>query len=157
MTGLRVLALVLVALTAAGEEFSGRVVGVADGDTITVLVGKEQRKLRLYGIDCPEKGQAFGTRAKQFTSELVFGKTVTVEARGHDRYGRRICVVRTQEGKVLNEELLQAGFAWWYKEYAPHEERFAKLESVARKNRSGLWADKKPVPPWEFRARKRQS
>lgn len=151
----RMTLLLVIALPAAGGEFPGRVVAVTDGDTITVLVGREQRKVRLHGIDCPERRQPFSQKAKEFTSRLVFGKTVKVEARGKDRYGRYLGLVTLPDGKILNEELLRVGLAWWFRKYAPEERGFEKLEAEARKAKRGLWSEKHPVPPWEFRAKKR--
>jgi endonuclease YncB( thermonuclease family) len=88
---------------------TGKVVGVSDGDTITVLVNKNPIKFRLYGIDCPEGGQDFGNRAKQFASQMVFGKTVTMKIMDTDRYGRTVANVLI-DGKFLNEELVKAGY-----------------------------------------------
>ena len=90
-------------------DFTGRVVGVTDGDTIKVLHNGKAEKIRLHGIDCPEKGQPFGSKAKQFTSELVFGKTVTVHVTDMDRYGRTVADVVLPDGRVLNRELVAAG------------------------------------------------
>ncbi len=112
-------------------DFTGRVVGVADGDTITVLHNGKGERIRLHGIDCPEKRQAFGKRAKQFTSRLTCGKAVTVKDLGQDRYGRTIADVLLPDGRVLNRELVQAGFAWWYRRYAPDDETLAQLEREA--------------------------
>ncbi len=103
------------------------------------------------GGDCPEKRQAFGNRAKQFTSKLVFGKTVTVQVLGRDRYGRTVGVVLLPDGRSLNHELVRAGLAWWYRRYAPDDETLAQLERDARGAERGLWADAEPVPPWEWR------
>lgn len=130
--------------------FSGRVVGVHDGDTITVLRDDHAEKIRLAEIDCPELRQAFGTRAKQFTSGLVFGKTVTVHARERDRYGRTVGEVILPDGRSLNRELVAAGFAWQYTKYSKDKE-LARIETEARQAKRGLWADARPVPPWEFR------
>ncbi len=93
-------------------DFTGRVVGVSDGDTITVLHKGKGERIRLHGIDCPEKRQAFGNRAKQFTSKLVFGNTVTVQVMDRDRYGRTVGVVLLPDGRSLNHELVRAGLAW---------------------------------------------
>jgi endonuclease YncB( thermonuclease family) len=136
----------------AATEFRGRVVGVADGDTITVLHDGRAEKIRLYGIDAPEKGQAFGERAKQFTSGLAFGQTVAVRVRDHDRYRRTVGEVTLPDGRSLNEELVRAGFAWWYRRYS-RDPRLAHLEQEARDAHRGLWADPHPVPPWDFRRR----
>jgi endonuclease YncB( thermonuclease family) len=92
----------------------GKVMGVSDGDTITVLHDGKAEKIRLYGIDCPEKGQAFGKRAKQFTSKMVFGKVVEARPITTDRYGRTIAWIYC-DGACLNEELLKVGLAWHYK------------------------------------------
>ena len=106
-----------VSLTPA-EEFSGKVVGVSDGDTITVLQNRTPIKVRLHGIDCPEIGQDFGSRAKAFTSELVFGQVVKVVPRGIDRYRRTVADVILVDGRILNHELVKAGLAWWYRQHA---------------------------------------
>ena len=96
--------------------WSGKVVGVADGDTITVLRDKEQVRIRLYGIDTPERGQAFGKKAKQFTSRMVFGKVVEVHQMDTDRYGRTVALVSVDK-QLLNKELVKAGLAWVYDRY----------------------------------------
>lgn len=131
--------------------FDARVVGVADGDTITVLDGTTQVRVRLNGIDCPERRQAFGARAKQLTSQLVFGKTVTVRPFGMDRYGRVLGEVVLADGRVLSRELVAAGMAWHYTRYSK-DETLARLEREAREGRVGLWSEAGPVAPWEFRA-----
>ena len=131
--------------------FEAKVVGVSDGDTITVLDGRTRVKVRLNGIDCPEKRQAFGARAKQLTSELAFGKTVTVKPSGKDRYGRVLGEVVLPGGRVLNEELVAAGMAWHYTRYSK-DDALARLERQAREARVGVWSEARPVAPWEFRA-----
>jgi micrococcal nuclease len=141
---------------AAQQVLTGKVVGVSDGDTITILVnGRSQVKIRLYGVDCPEKAQAFGAKAKQFTSDQVFGKQVRVISHGADRYGRTIGEVLLENGASLNKELVRNGFAWWYRQYAPKNTELQSLEQQARTARLGLWADPQPLPPWEFRKIKR--
>ena len=132
-------------------DFSGKVVGVIDGDSIRVLRNGKAEQVRLRGIDCPERKQAFGTRAKQFTSELVFGKDVTVKEKGRDRYGRTLGEVILSDGRSLNHELLKAGYAWWFRRYSK-DVRLGDLEDEARLAQRGLWADPDPVPPWEFRS-----
>ena len=127
--------------------------GISDGDTITVLDDtRTQHKIRLWGIDCPESGQDFGTKAKKFTSNLVFGKTVSVISEDSDRYGRTVGTVKV-DGKNLNEELIKAGFAWVYGRYfkRPVCEQWKRYEESARKSKAGLWAQPNPTPPWEFR------
>jgi endonuclease YncB( thermonuclease family) len=137
------------------EEFSGKVVGVADGDTITVMREGRGAKIRLYGVDAPEKHQPFGTQAKKFTSNLVFGKIVTVEIRDIDRrWGRLVGDVKLSDGTKLSEELVKAGMAWWYEKYASKDEHLRILQMAAKADRRGLWVDPNPVPPWEFRRKK---
>ncbi len=131
-------------------DFTGRVVGVSDGDTITVLHNGKGERIRLHGIDCPEKRQAFGNRAKQFTSNLVFAKTVTVQGVDLDRYGRTVGMVLLPDGRSLNHELVSAGLAWMYRRYS-NDQRLSDLEEEARVARRGLWADPHAVPPWEWR------
>ncbi len=131
-------------------DFSGRVVGVSDGDTITVMHNGKGERIRLHGIDCPEKRQAFGKRAKQFTSNLVFAKTVTVQALDLDRYGRTVGVVLLPDGRSLNHELVRAGLAWMYRRYT-NDQSLSDLEEKARVARRGLWVDANPIPPWEWR------
>lgn len=137
------------------KNLTGRVVSIADGDTFTILTdNKEQVKIRLYGVDCPEKKQDFGTKAKQFTSKLCFGKIVTVHVKNKDRYGRKIALVLLPDSRSVNKELLVAGMAWHYKQYDQSRE-FADLELKARKSRVGIWSSPKPVAPWEFRKNSR--
>lgn len=136
-------------LSAPAYGWSGRVCGVTDGDTISVLQDGRAVKIRLYGIDCPEKHQAFGMRARQFTSSLAFGKEVEVRPVERDRYGRLIAWVYVGP-RCLNEELLRAGFAWHFKRYS-RDSHLAELELQARTAHSGLWRDSEPTPPWEFR------
>jgi micrococcal nuclease len=132
-------------------QFSGKVVGITDGDTISVMHNGRAEKIRLNGIDCPEKGQAYGIRAKQFTSDMVFGKDVTLRTHGLDKYGRTIGDVILSEGTNLNQELVKEGLAWWYRKYAPNDSTLEHLEEEARTAKRGLWADPRPVPPWCWR------
>ena len=132
--------------------WSGKVVGVIDGDSITVLHDPRAEQIRLYGIDCPEKGQDFGNRAKQLTSALVYGKVVEVEPVTVDRYGRTVAFVSI--GRTLvNEELIRQGLAWVYTRYydRPICREWKSLEEEARQAKRGLRSMPKPVPPWEFR------
>ena len=156
---LRVLAtLLLVAVlvaTSAAQTLTGRCVRVADGDTITVLTpAKRQVRVRLACIDCPERRQAFGKRAKQFTSSLVFGKQVRVHVVDWDRYGRAVgwVYVNDDDGRTIcvNRQLVAVGLAWVYRRYCRPPE-LLKLEEEAREARRGLWRDSHPVPPWKFR------
>lgn len=135
------------------SQISGQVVSVLDGDTIDVLYNTRAKRIRLNGIDAPEKGQAFGQKAKQFVSEQAFGKEVTVKTFGLDKYGRTIGDVFLPDGRMLNEELVREGLAWWYREYAPGNVTLEKLEAEAREANRNLWTHKKPVPPWVYRHR----
>ena len=132
--------------------WSGKVVGVSDGDTITVLRDKQPQKIRLYGIDCPEKRQPFGKRAKQLTSELVFGKLVEVEPVATDRYGRTVAFVQVED-VLVNEELIKEGLGWVYVRYCklPLCAEWQGLQLAAQAEKRGLWEDSDYVPPWEFR------
>lgn len=134
-------------------DFSGRVVKVADGDTVTVLRTVDgqntQVRVRLASIDAPEKNQAFGTRSREHLSQMVFGKIVTVEEQGSDRYGRTIGVIHIGE-RNANREMVQQGLAWAYRQYL-NDSTLMRVESSARRARRGLWADKEPVAPWDFR------
>ncbi len=138
----------------------GVVVGIADGDTITVLdAERQQHKIRLAGIDAPEKKQAFGQKSKASLSSMVFGKRVTVEWTKHDRYQRIIGVVLIN-GVDSNLEQVKAGMAWWYRQYAkeqtaPQRAAYETAENQAKAGRVGLWVDANPVAPWEFRHRKK--
>lgn len=147
---LLILPLILVACV---NGISGKVIAVADGDTFALLTADHvQHKIRLYGIDCPEKKQAYGQKAKEFTSALIFGKDVTVDILDIDRYDRIVGIVYV-DSTVLNEELLSAGYAWHYKQY-DNSIRYASLESDARQHKRGLWEDSKAVAPWDFRKTK---
>ncbi len=147
--------LALITSQTLAADFTGRVVGVSDGDTITVLHNGKGERIRLHGIDSPEKRQAFGNRAKQFTSNLVFAKTVTVQVMDRDRYGRTVGVVLLPDGRSLNHELVRAGFAWMYRRYT-NDQSLSDLEEEARVARRGLWADAEPVPPWEWRVMRKR-
>jgi endonuclease YncB( thermonuclease family) len=138
---------------AAAAAFRGRVVGITDGDTITVLHDGRPEVVRLHGIDAPEKGQPFGMRAKQFTAGLAFGQTVLVRVKDRDRYGRAVGEVTLPDGRSLNQELVRAGYAWWFRRYSG-DVRLATLEARACTGRLGLWVDPHPVPPWEWRRRR---
>ena len=149
--------LLLVAQTAAADTLSGRVVSVANGDTLTVLdQDREQHKVRLSGIDAPEKSQPFGQRSKQSLSDLSYGRSVSVEWRKRDRY-RRIVGRVLEGGRDVNFEQVRRGMAWHYKYYQGEQDadraRYADAEIEARTARRGLWADHGPIQPWEWRRR----
>jgi micrococcal nuclease len=148
--------LFLLACSVQAETLTGRVVGVADGDTITVLdANRQQHKIRLSGIDAPEKSQPFGDRSKQSLSALVFDKQVAVEWNKRDRYGRTVGKILVN-GVDANLSQVKAGMAWWYRDYAKEQSAadrrlYEQTEQQAQAQRLGLWSDKNPTPPWDFR------
>lgn len=135
------------------------VIGVADGDTLTARcqteAGTETAKIRLSGIDAPERRQAFGDVSRDSLAALAFGKSIEAHCHKTDRYGRRVCRV-TSSGADIGLKQIDAGLAWHYKSYEreqPASERtaYAQAELVAHNTRRGLWRDDSPVPPWEWR------
>lgn len=152
---------VLLPRIALSAELMGRVVGVADGDTITVLDQADQSyKVRLAGIDAPEKKQPFGQRSKQALSETVFDRQVTVDWSKRDKYGRLVGKVILSDGSDTNLRQIERGLAWHYKAYASEQspsdrDMYALAEQRAQRAQVGLWAEPHPVPPWEFRHKKR--
>lgn len=158
--GLAACLIMLATSAASAESITGMVVGVADGDTVTVLVnGHDQIHVRIMGIDAPEKKQAFGQRSKQAMSDCAFGKKTQVEWSKKDRYGRTV-------GKVSVDDVdcglrqIELGLAWHYKAYKREQQpedrkSYAAAEAVARSAEIGLWSERDPVPPWDFRHGKR--
>ncbi len=153
---LATLLLACFSLSATAATYTGRVVAISDGDTLTVLdADRRQHKIRLAGVDAPEKRQPWGQRARQSLGELVFGRVVEIEVSKMDRYGRAIGRVRV-DGMDVNLELLRRGLAWHYKTYEreqPAGERhaYAQAERQARASRQGLWSDERPIAPWDYR------
>jgi len=144
-------AMLLILTTALlADELRGKVVSIADGDTITVLdADKKQHKVRLNGIDAPEKKQAFGAKSKARLGELVAGNDVVVEWKEKDTYGR--VLGKVQQGPMeVNLQMVKEGLAWHYRKYSKSVE-LARAEAEAKAGKKGLWADPNPVPPWDFR------
>lgn len=136
------------------EVFFARVVGVQDGDSITVLTQAKQRiQVRLDGIDAPEMGQDFGRRAKEALSKLIFSRTIMLKPTSQDRYGRTIAVVYLGEQNI-NLEMIRLGLAWHYTQYND-DPLFQVAERFARERRIGLWSHNNPIPPWEWRRQRR--
>jgi endonuclease YncB( thermonuclease family) len=132
------------------SEFTGKVVSIADGDTFTLLTEeKEQIKIRLHGIDCPENKQDFGQVAKQKLSDLIYARIVHAVKKDIDRYGRVVAVVYNGNN-CINEEMLKSGLAWHYTRY-DHNPEWQRMEDSARTNGLGLWAQPYAIPPWEWR------
>ncbi len=145
--------------TLAAAEINGQIVAIADGDTLMILdSGKQQHKIRLAFIDAPEQKQPYGQRSKQSLSDLAFGKDAKADCYKTDRYGRVVCTVFV-DGKDVGLAQLDAGLAWWYRKYA-HEQLpqkridYESAEDRAAADRVGLWQDKDPVPPWEWRRKR---
>jgi micrococcal nuclease len=147
--------LILLVPSLATASFSGPVVSVLDGDIIEVLHNTYPERIRLSGIDCPEQGQAFGDRAKQAASALVFGRDVILQTHGQDKYGRTMADVFLLDGTNVNHALVEAGWCWCYRKYAPLDTELEKLEMEARNAKKGLWADPAPIPPWTYRKARR--
>jgi micrococcal nuclease len=139
----------LIFLSGCATEWSGRVVSVADGDTLSVLHHNQRVRIRLHGVDTPETRQPFGPRAKRFTRRLALGQIATIRPVDRDRYGRTVAKVFVR-GEDLNAKLLEAGLAWHYRRYdnTPH---YVRLEAQARAARRGLWSQPRPTAPWIWR------
>jgi len=137
-------------LSAQAETIQGLVVKIADGDTLTLLTSSNEKiKVRLAGIDTPERKQPFGSEAKQALSELVFQKKALIEVETKDRYGRTVGIVFV-DGQNINYELVRQGMAWVYRKYT-NDEILYELEAQAKTKKTGLWADAKPIAPWSWR------
>lgn len=146
---------IILALSIAIPAHAHQVIGIADGDTMTLLVDQRPLKIRLANIDAPEKAQAFGQRSKQSLSDLCWGKDADYRAQDIDRYGRTVAVV-TCGGVEANRAQVERGFAWVYTRYNK-DRTLPVLQDRAREGRIGLWADAEPVAPWEFRRAKRSN
>ncbi len=137
-------------MPALAEQFTLKVVSISDGDTFTGLDSQNRQvKVRLHGIDAPEKAQAFGNVSRKSLGDLIEGKSVEVQRVDKDRYGRVVANVHVG-GTHVNRELVAKGLAWRYVQYDKKAE-FTLVEQAAKTARKGLWADPKPVPPWDWR------
>jgi endonuclease YncB( thermonuclease family) len=135
-------------------DYCVKVIAITDGDTFKGLTNtNEEIKYRIYGIDAPEKKQAFGTKSKEYLSSLIFGKTVGIKVDSKDCYGRVIVWAITPDGKDVSAEMLKAGLAWHYKQY-DNSEHYISIEDEAIKNKIGLWVEEKSIAPWIFRNKK---
>jgi endonuclease YncB( thermonuclease family) len=148
--------LVGVSISARAEEFTGTVTRVADGDTVTLLVENGDKiKIRLVGIDAPEKDQPHGLVSKSYLEEIIEGKQINARCEKKDRYKRWLCKIFFG-GADMNLRQVELGNAWWYRAYAKDQSIadrvvYAEAESNARNNKLGLWAGASPVPPWDWR------
>lgn len=147
-----VLLVVVVAAAGPSHDWCGVCVRVIDGDTIVVQRGGEDTRVRLYGIDCPEKGQEYGDEAKRFTASLLLGKSVLVSPTDTDRYGRTVASVHLAGLPTsANTAIVRGGYAWWYSEYAPDDDELRDASVQACIEERGLWQSGRPVPPWAYR------
>ena len=131
----------------------GKVLRVADGDTVDVLIGGKREKVRLYGIDAPESAQAGGREAADFAAKFLLFETVSLSVVDRDQYGRSVALVRLEDGGIANEEMVRAGHAWVYRNHCREAfcAQWLALEYQAKKAGLGLWRRGKPVPPWQWR------
>lgn len=146
------LLLLLIPALNFSQILSGKIVAIKDGDTVVVLDSlNNQITLRLAEVDCPEKNQPFGTKAKQFTSNQVYLKTIKYVVTDTDRYGRSIAMIYyDSDNKYLSAEIIKAGMGWHYKRYSTSKE-LATFQEKAKQNKIGLWIDNDPIEPSEFR------
>ena len=160
LTKLVALALIFINCGLSAGTIQGKVVAVADGDTITVLdATNTKHKIRLQGIDAPEKAQAFGQKSKQSLHQMVHSKQVSIEFHKKDKYGRTVGKV-VHNGNDICLEQLKLGMAWHYKQYESEQpkvdrEIYSQAELAARSQAIGLWKDKNTIPPWVFRKQQR--
>jgi len=148
--------LVTLATPLGAAELDGSIVGVADGDTVTLLdASKTQHRIRIDGIDAPERTQPHGQRARQSLAALAHGRSARADCPKVDRYGRAVCRVIV-DGVDVGLEQIRRGYAWHYVKYA-HEQRaadrasYSRAESEARSASAGLWSFSDPIPPWDYR------
>ena len=160
---------VLLAFTTHAASIDGKAITVADGDTITILdADNNQHRIRINGIDAPEKGQPFGDRSRQNLRYMVSGKEVMADCHKIDRYGRQVCKVWARPANCpwcnksvdVGQAQIVAGLAWWYREYAKEQSaedrgRYESTEKEAQVQKIGLWQQSNPMPPWEWRKEKR--
>jgi endonuclease YncB( thermonuclease family) len=128
-----------------------KVTGINDGDSFRVELKSKTYRVRVAGIDCPEYKQAYSRKAHDFTSNLIYGKTVTLRVVDRDQYDRIVADVLLPDGRNLAEQLLSNGLAWWYRQIQPNNKTYERLEAEAKGAKRGLWVDKDPIPPWRFR------
>lgn len=139
----------------SAQRFTVKVVGISDGDTFTAINNDNlQLKVRLYGIDAPEKKQAFGNKSKEFLSSLIFGKNISIDVQSQDSWGRYIAYAFTPEGRDVSYLMIEAGMAWHFVKY-DNTAVYELAEIDAKKAQRGLWVDKSPIAPWDFRSNNR--
>lgn len=149
----RILLLNLFALLLGDFAYAHKVIGISDGDTMTLLVDNKPLKIRLANIDSPEKKQAFGQKSKESLSEICWDTDATYETQTIDRYGRTVAVVYCN-GIEANKEQVKRGFAWVYPKYNK-DSTLPAIETEARNKKTGLWLDVEPIAPWLYRQSQR--
>jgi len=153
------LALLMILVCGSAFAFTGPVTRVSDGDTITVQSPSgDHVKVRLYGIDTPESQQTFGSQATRFTKSKVMHRTVRIVEKDVDRYGRSVALVYTEDGELLNQQLVENGLAWVYDRYCKIDQcsSWVAMQDSARGNKVGMWQDPEIIAPWDFRKSKKK-
>jgi endonuclease YncB( thermonuclease family) len=145
---------ILFSTTCLAQKFTVKVVSISDGDTFTAINKDNlQLKIRVFGIDAPEKKQAFGNKSREFLSSLIFGKSITIDVQSKDGYGRYLAYVYSPEGKDVSLLMIHEGMAWHFTKY-DNNGVYEAAQTLAKKAKRGLWADPSPVAPWDFRSNK---
>ncbi len=137
------------------EIYKGRVLSVSDGDTFTIKAKEKNIKIRLFGVDSPEKKQKFGIEAMNYTRLMLYNKFVEIKVISKDKYNREVADVFLEDGRCFNHEIVKTGYAWWYQYFAPNDRTLKALEYSARNKKIGLWKNPNPEAPWKFRAKNR--
>jgi micrococcal nuclease len=136
------------------NEFTAQITTVEDGDSFEVITAdKKKIMIRLFGVDCPEDGQGFSSKAKLFVEAMCKGKNLKIVKNTIDPKGRLVADVYLPDGKSIAKELIKAGYGWHYKQYS-NDKELDQLEQEARKGKKGLWIENNPLPPWDYRASK---
>lgn len=146
----------VMSLLTFAKSITGKVVKVADGDTVTIKTDKNEKvRIRFWGIDAPEKSQEYGIKSLDVLKKKIDGKTVEVEIKDKDHYGRVVGVVYYQ-GENINLYMLKTGNVWQYKQFSKNNIEFTKAEEEAKKAKLGLWKESNPTPPWVYRRENRK-
>jgi endonuclease YncB( thermonuclease family) len=138
------------------KKVTGKVVKVVDGDTFDLLDGKTTYRVRMYGIDAPEKKQDFGNRSKDALGEACKQQPITIVIRNKDRYQRFVADAYDAKGQRINVVMVKQGYAWYYEKFSPKDKELADAQQYAQKHRLGLWQQSKPIAPWDWRQLKKE-
>lgn len=137
------------------DSLSGHVVKIIDGDTYDIVLNRKQTRVRMFGIDAPERGMDYYKVAKEYLGSLCMNQMIRIEVINTDRYGRIVAKSFLSDGRELGAEMIKAGLAWHFKRYSD-DESLSQFEIIARENRIGLWQANNPTPPWNYRKRKKE-